>query len=140
MTNKNRIIPTLILFFILILSIQTVAGWYDFASWKRVNGATPQMFGPDGFVWSWARENFRVWQAQLLMFICLLCGVNYITHRTKSEFTQEINASTNEIRQLNQNQREIIRQMEQINRTLQQLNTTINEKQRRRGELNAQEK
>src|SRR3712207_2319354 len=51
---------------------QTWFGWREFAAEQAEHGAAAQVFGPDGYVWNWARATFENWQSEFLQLLAMV--------------------------------------------------------------------
>jgi hypothetical protein len=52
--------------FIVSWLIQSAAGWVEFASDQASHQQAAQLFGPDGYIWSWLEATFENWQSEFL--------------------------------------------------------------------------
>src|SRR5262245_54158161 len=71
--------------FVLSWALQTWTGWLEFVSDQRGHGQPPEMFGPDGYVWSWAQSTFENWQSEFLQVFAFIVLTTFLVHRHSHE-------------------------------------------------------
>lgn len=71
--------------FIVSWLIQTLTGWFEFASEQREHGQAAAMFGPDGYVWKWAQATFENWQSEFLQLFTFVVLTTFLIHRNSHE-------------------------------------------------------
>ena len=57
---------------------QTWFGWQEFAAEQAEHGAAAQIFGPDGYVWNWARATFENWQSEFLQLLAMVTLTSFL--------------------------------------------------------------
>jgi hypothetical protein len=72
---------------------QTVFGWLEWAAEQRALGETPQLFGSDGYVWSWGRATFENWQSEFLQLLTFV-GLSAILHHKGSPEAKDSDEQT----------------------------------------------
>ncbi len=65
--------------------VQTITGWFEFASEQQSHNQTPQAFGPDGYVWRWAEATFENWQSEFLQLFTFVVLTTFLIHRQSHE-------------------------------------------------------
>lgn len=58
-----------------------IAGWFEFASEQQAHGQTPQLFGDDGYVWTFAEQTLQNWQSEFLAVLALVVLASFLIHR-----------------------------------------------------------
>lgn len=76
---------TLAALFLVSWLVQTVTGWFQFASEQRSHDETPQAFGPDGYLWHWAEATFENWQSEFLQLFTFVVLTTFLVHRQSHE-------------------------------------------------------
>jgi hypothetical protein len=64
---------------------QTITGWFEFTAEQQSHGQVAEMFGAEGYVWTWAQATLENWQSeflQLFTFVVLTC---YLYHKGSHE-------------------------------------------------------
>src|ERR687893_2811674 len=69
--------------------VQTVTGWFEFASEQVQHGQTAQVFGPDGYVWRWGEATFENWQSEFLQLFTFVVLTTFLIHRHSHESRDE---------------------------------------------------
>jgi hypothetical protein len=65
--------------------LQTWTGWVLFQSEQAEHGAEALAFGPDGYVWSWAKDTFENWQSEFLQLLTFVVLTTYLIYRGSHE-------------------------------------------------------
>ena len=81
---------------------QTVAGWAEFSSEQQQHGQVAQVFGPDGYVWHWAKATLENWQSeflQLLTFVVLTASLIHKGSHESKDSDERMQASLDRIEQ-----------------------------------------
>ena len=76
---------TLIALFMASWTLQTWTGWVQFAATQRSMGQVAQVFGPDGYVWSWGQATFENWQSEFLQVFIFVVLTTFLVHRKSHE-------------------------------------------------------
>jgi hypothetical protein len=71
--------------FLLSLLIQTVAGWYIYASDQQDHGQVATLFGDSGYIWDWAEATFENWQSEFLQLFSFVVLSAFLIHRHSHE-------------------------------------------------------
>ena len=71
--------------FIVAWALQTGAGWVQFVAEAAEHGAEPQVFGPDGYVWSWLQATMENWQSEFLQLLAFVTLTSFLIHRGSPE-------------------------------------------------------
>jgi hypothetical protein len=75
--------------FVISWLVQTIAGWFHFASEQAQHGQAAQAFGPDGYVWEWASATFENWQSEFLQLFTFVVLTTFLIHRHSHESRDE---------------------------------------------------
>ena len=67
--------------FLVSWTLQSLTGWVEFAADQQAHGAVAQLFGGDGYVWSWFQSTFENWQSEFLQLFTMVVLVSFLTHR-----------------------------------------------------------
>jgi hypothetical protein len=65
--------------------LQTLLGWGEFATEQEALGQDPEVFGPDGYLWSWGRATFENWQSEFLQVFVFIVITTFLVHRHSHE-------------------------------------------------------
>ncbi len=65
--------------------IQTVVGWLEFVAEQLEHGQPAEVFGSDGYVWSWARATFENWQSEFLQLFTFVVLTAFLIHKGSHE-------------------------------------------------------
>src|SRR5688500_16563204 len=76
---------TLAVMFILSWGLQTWMGWVQFAGEQRAHGETAEVFGPEGYFWSWGQATFENWQSEFLQVFTFIVLTAFLVHRKSHE-------------------------------------------------------
>lgn len=71
--------------FIVSWLFQTVAGWVQFAAEQAEHGQPAQLFGPEGYAWSWMQATFENWQSEFLQLFAMVVLTTFLIHRHSHE-------------------------------------------------------
>ena len=67
------------------LGLQTWMGWRHFANEQKEHGQQAQVFGPEGYVWSWGETTFENWQSEFLQLLTFVVLTGFLVHRGSHE-------------------------------------------------------
>jgi hypothetical protein len=73
-----------ILFFVSWIG-QTWVGWSEFSAEQQTHGQIAQVFGQDGYVWTWAEATLENWQSEFLQLFTFVVLTTYLIHRGSHE-------------------------------------------------------
>ncbi len=76
---------TLAALFIVSWLIQSVAGWFEFASEQAAHQQAAQLFGPDGYIWGWLAATFENWQSEFVQLFTMVVLTTFLIHRHSHE-------------------------------------------------------
>ena len=65
--------------------IQTIAGWVEFSAQETQHGATPEVFGSEGYVWTWLQATMENWTSEYLQLFSFVTLTAYLIHRGSPE-------------------------------------------------------
>lgn len=71
--------------FVVFWAGQTVVGWQEFVAEQRALGAAATVFGPDGYVWNWARTTLENWQSEMLQLFAMVALTSFLIFRGSPE-------------------------------------------------------
>ena len=80
--------------------LQTIGGWFEFASEQQSHGQVAQAFGPDGYIWRWTEATFENWQSEFLQLFTFVVLTTFLIHRNSHESrdsNDEMHAAINRI-------------------------------------------
>jgi hypothetical protein len=80
---------TLAALFLVSWFIQTIAGWFEFASEQQQHNAAAQAFGPDGYLWPWLKATMENWQSEFLQLFTFVVLTTFLIHRHSHESRDE---------------------------------------------------
>jgi uncharacterized protein DUF6766 len=58
-----------------------ITGWVEFVSKEQQHGSAPQIFGDDGFVWTFLEQTMQNWQSEFLALATLVALTSVLLHR-----------------------------------------------------------
>jgi hypothetical protein len=78
---------SLVLFALFAVSwvLQTLTGWTDFAAQQQQHGQAAQVFGQDGYVWTWAEATLQNWQSEFLQLFTFVVLTSFLIHKGSPE-------------------------------------------------------
>ncbi len=72
-------------FFAVSWVAQTWFGWQEFVAEQREHGQAAQLYGPEGYVWSWARTTFENWQSEFLQLLAMVALTSFLIFKGSPE-------------------------------------------------------
>lgn len=75
----------LVVLFVLSWIAQTFAGWREFSAEQQQHGQAAQVFGSDGYVWTWASATFENWQSEFLQLLTMAVLTSFLIHKGSAE-------------------------------------------------------
>jgi hypothetical protein len=91
---------TLAVFFIVSWLIQSVAGWYEFASQQQQHQQAAALFGQDGYIWRWLEATFENWQSEFLQLFTFVVLTTFLIHRKSHESRDDQEKMQNQVEQI----------------------------------------
>ncbi|HEX5939911.1 MAG TPA: DUF6766 family protein [Dehalococcoidia bacterium] len=76
---------TLVVLFTVSWALQTWMGWIEFAAEQREHGQLAQVFGNEGYFWSWGQATFENWQSEFLQVFVFVVLTTFLVHRRSHE-------------------------------------------------------
>ena len=64
---------------------QTLVGWAEFSAEQQAHGQAAQVFGSDGYIWSWAKATLENWQSEFLQLFTFVVLTAFLIHRGSHE-------------------------------------------------------
>jgi hypothetical protein len=86
---------------------QALVGWVEFAAEQQSHGQTAELFGTQGYVWTWAHATLENWQSEFLQLLTFVVLTSFLIHRGSHESKDS--------------QDEMQRSLDRIERRLQQI-------------------
>ena len=80
---------TLAVLFIASWVVQTIGGWFEFASEQQAHSHAARAFGPDGYIWPWLKSTFENWQSEFLQLFTFVVLTTFLIHRHSHESRDE---------------------------------------------------
>jgi guanylate kinase len=71
--------------FLVSWAVQTGAGWVEFVAEAAEHESEAQVFGPDGYVWSWLKATMENWQSEFLQLLTFVTLTSFLIHRGSPE-------------------------------------------------------
>jgi hypothetical protein len=71
--------------FLVSWGLQTWTGWVEFVAEQQEHSQAAEVFGPDGYVWSWGQATFENWQSEFLQLLTFVVLTAYLVHRGSHE-------------------------------------------------------
>jgi hypothetical protein len=75
----------LLVLFLVSFVLQTWMGWRNFSAEAREHGSVPNVFGDDGYVWSWGLSTFENWQSEFLQLLTFVVLTASLIHKGSHE-------------------------------------------------------
>jgi hypothetical protein len=66
-------------------AIQSWTGWQEFKSEQRTHQESAEVFGSDGYVWTWAESTFENWQSEFLQLFAFVTLTTFLIFRNSPE-------------------------------------------------------
>jgi hypothetical protein len=71
--------------FLVSWALQTSSGWVQYVAEAAEHGSEPQVFGPDGYFWSWMQATMENWQSEFLQLLTFVTLTSFLIHRGSPE-------------------------------------------------------
>jgi hypothetical protein len=75
----------LLALFLVSWIVQSWAGWREFESEQRAHQESAQVFGADGYIWTWAEATFENWQSEFLQLFAFVTLTTFLIFRNSPE-------------------------------------------------------
>lgn len=75
----------LLVFFLTCWALQTWTGWREFEAEQRSHGQEAQVFGDDGYLWTWGEATFENWQSEFLQLFSMVVLTSFLIHKGSAE-------------------------------------------------------
>ena len=77
----------IVLFALFLVSwvAQTLTGWQEFVAEQASHGQAAQVFGAEGYAWSWARTTFENWESEFLQLFSMVVLTSYLIYKGSTE-------------------------------------------------------
>jgi len=71
--------------FLVSWGLQAWTGWREFAGEQQAHGQAAVVFGPSGYVWTWAAATMENWQSEFLQLFAFVVLTSFLIHRGSHE-------------------------------------------------------
>jgi hypothetical protein len=75
----------LLALFLLCWIIQSWTGWREFESEQRSHQAPAEVFGTDGYMWTWGKATFENWQSEFLQVLAFASLTSLLIYKGSPE-------------------------------------------------------
>lgn len=75
----------LLALFLVCWAAQTWFGWQQFVAEQREHQQVAEVFGQDGYVWSWGQATFENWQSEFLQLVSFVVLTSFLIFRGSAE-------------------------------------------------------
>lgn len=75
----------LVALFLVSWVLQAWTGWTRFAAEQQSHGQIAQVFGADGYIWTWGEATFENWQSEFLQLLTFVVLTTFLIHRGSHE-------------------------------------------------------
>jgi hypothetical protein len=75
----------LLALFLASWAVQSWTGWREFKSEQRTHQESAEVFGSDGYVWTWAESTFENWQSEFLQLFAFVTLTTFLIFRNSPE-------------------------------------------------------
>ena len=75
----------LLTLFLVSWVLQTWTGWREFEAEQREHQQSAQVFGDDGYVWTWAEATFENWQSEFLQLLTMVTLTSLLIFKGSAE-------------------------------------------------------
>ena len=65
--------------------VQTWTGWREFQAEQREHGQPAEVFGADGYVWTWSEATFENWQSEFLQLLAMVTLTSFLVFKGSAE-------------------------------------------------------
>ena len=76
---------TLLALFAASFIAHTISGWYQYSAEQQQHGQQAEVFGDDGYIWSWAEWTFQNWQSEFLELGAFVVLSSFLIHKGSPE-------------------------------------------------------
>ena len=81
-------------------ALQTWTGWVEFAAQQHQDGHPAEVFGLQGYIWSWAQATFENWQSEFLQVFVFIVLTAFLVHRHSHESPDTDHATEASLRRI----------------------------------------
>jgi hypothetical protein len=71
--------------FLLFWVGQTATGWKEFKAEQAAQGQTAEVFGDDGYIWSWGEATLENWQSEFLQLFAMVTLTSFLIFKGSAE-------------------------------------------------------
>jgi len=71
--------------FLLSWAGQTWTGWREFQAEQAAHAQSAQLFGADGYVWSWGQSTLENWQSEFLQLLTMAVLTSFLIYEGSAE-------------------------------------------------------
>jgi hypothetical protein len=90
----------LALIFLVTWVVHSISGWYMFAGDQIQHGSQPELWGADGYFWTWMENTFQNWQSEFLQMFAMVVLTTFLIHRHSHESRDEEDQMKAQIEQI----------------------------------------
>jgi hypothetical protein len=65
--------------------VQTWTGWREFESEQRSHQESAEVFGSDGYIWTWGESTFENWQSEFLQLFAFASLTSFLIFKGSPE-------------------------------------------------------
>jgi uncharacterized protein DUF6766 len=76
---------TLFTLFAITMVIHSIAGWFQYAAEQQQHNQQAELFGDDGYIWSWTEWTFQNWQSEFLELGSFVVLSSFLIHKGSPE-------------------------------------------------------
>lgn len=75
----------LLALFLVSWVMQTWMGWEEFVAEQNEHEQSAQVFGQDGYIWTWGQATFENWQSEFLQLFSMVILTAYLIYKGSTE-------------------------------------------------------
>ena len=75
----------LLALFLVSWVMQTWMGWQEFFAEQNEHGQSAQVFGQDGYIWTWGQATFENWQSEFLQLLSMAVLTSFLIFKGSAE-------------------------------------------------------
>ena len=65
--------------------MQTWMGWEEFVAEQSAHEQSAQVFGQDGYIWTWGQATFENWQSEFLQLLSMAVLTSFLIFKGSAE-------------------------------------------------------
>ena len=75
----------LLTLFLVSWVMQTWMGWEEFVAEQNTHEQSAQVFGQDGYIWTWGAATFENWQSEFLQLLSMAVLTSFLIFKGSAE-------------------------------------------------------